>query len=129
MIELMVKKHPQRSLGKEINARLQRFTATLATKESLNDQFTCRTLKLSFRPDAYTPTMVKETRAILKVSQPIFARFLGVSVSAVRDWEQGLKPPRGAACRMMDEIRRNPTYFRERLRELATPVPGARNPD
>ncbi len=115
----MAKKLPQRSLGKEINARLQRFTTKLATTESLNDQFTCRTLKLSFRPDAYTPTMVKETRTILKVSQPIFARFLGVSVSAVRDWEQGLKPPRGAACRMMDEIRRNPTYFRERLRELA----------
>jgi putative transcriptional regulator len=68
--------------------------------------------------------MVKETRKLIRASQAIFAQFLGVSLSAVRDWEQGIKPPGGAACRIMDEIRRNPDYFVGRLRELSSPTAG-----
>lgn len=58
----------------------------------------------------------------MRVSQAIFAQFLGVSLGTVRDWEQGNKPPNGAASRLMDEIRNNPEYFFKRLMELASPV-------
>jgi DNA-binding transcriptional regulator YiaG len=61
----------------------------------------------------------------LGASQTIFAQFLGVSPSAVQDWEQGLKPPHGAACRLMDEIRRDPNYWIRRLQELSSPVEAA----
>ena len=34
-------------------------------------------------------------------------------------WEQGAKNPSDMACRFMDEIRHNPRYWQERLRESA----------
>lgn len=68
---------------------------------------------------AGSPAEVKATRELLGASQAIFAQFLGVSASAVQDWEQGAKPPQGSACRLMHEIRRDPAYWRKRLVELA----------
>jgi putative transcriptional regulator len=65
---------------------------------------------------------VKKARVTLCASQAIFAQFIGVSTSTVQDWEQGAKTPRGSACRMMDEILRNPDYWISRLKELAAPV-------
>ena len=47
---------------------------------------------------------------------------MGVSIQAVHDWEQGLKPPGRAACRLMDEIRNNPDYWITRLHELSKPA-------
>ncbi len=108
------------TVGKELLRRLQRFSEALETTENLASRFTCRTVKLDLTPRRYGPKRVKETRTMLHASQAIFAQFLGVSRSAVRDWEQGIKPPSGAACRLMDEIRRNPEYFLGRLKELST---------
>jgi DNA-binding transcriptional regulator YiaG len=107
------------SVGREMADRLQRFTEKLDETTDLTEGFTCRTLRLNLKAQPYTPERVRNTRDMLHASQAIFAQFLGVSLSAVQDWEQGHKPPNGAACRMMDEIRRNPEYFRGRLRELS----------
>jgi DNA-binding transcriptional regulator YiaG len=106
-------------VGKELVRRLKRFASALETTEKLESRFTCRTVKLNLKSRRYGPTLVKETRSLLHASQPIFAQFLGVSPSAVRDWEQGVKPPSGSACRLMDEIRQNPEYFFGRLKELS----------
>ncbi len=111
-----------KSVGGEIVRRLGRFAKQLESTKELGERFTCRTVKLDLQPKRYTPQLVKKTRHLLSCSQAIFAKFLGVSLSAVRDWEQGLKPPGGAACRMMDEIRRKPDYFLSRLQELSSPV-------
>jgi putative transcriptional regulator len=110
------------SVGKELVRRLKKFSESLETTENLADRFTCRTVKLDLAPRRYGPKLVKQTRQMLHASQAIFAQFLGVSRSAVRDWEQGIKPPSGAACRLMDEIRENPDYFFGRLKELSTVV-------
>jgi putative transcriptional regulator len=112
------------SVGSEIVRRLGRFAAELEKVNDIGERFTCRTVKLDLQPKRYTPQMVKKTRKLLRSSQAIFAQFLGVSPSAVRDWEQGIKPPGGAACRMMDEIRRKPDYFFDRLKELSSPIAG-----
>ena len=112
----------QRSVGAELVRRLKGFTAALQTTDELSQRFTCRTVRLQLEPRRYTPETVRETRRALRASQAIFAQFLGVSLSAVRDWEQGLKKPGGAACRLMDEIRRNPDYFLRRLKEFSTPL-------
>lgn len=114
------KKKP--TVGGEILRRLKGFAATLETTDDLADRFTCRTVKLNLKPQHFKPEHVKECRKLLRASQAIFAQYLGVSLSAVRDWEQGLKPPGGAACRLMDEIRRNPSYFIARLKELSQSV-------
>jgi putative transcriptional regulator len=110
------------SVGGELVRRLKRFTEALKDTDDISKRFTCRTVKLNLSPVPYDAEGVKKTRRKLSASQAIFAQFLGVSLGAVRDWEQGLKPPSGAARRMMDEINRNPEYFRKRLKELASCV-------
>jgi putative transcriptional regulator len=110
------------SVGSSIVKSLKEFTQALEAGEDIQKRFTCRTVRLNIKPHAYSPAMVKKTRAILGASQSVFATFLGVSSSAVQDWEQGAKVPRGSARRLMDEIRNNPDYWRRRLRELAEPV-------
>ena len=45
---------------------------------------------------------IKTLRHRLRVSQPVFAVYLGVTKSTVSQWEQGLKKPRGPALRLLD---------------------------
>jgi putative transcriptional regulator len=42
-----------------------------------------------------TPEQVRSLRRALGMSQEQFATHLGVSISSVRDWEQGRRKPRG----------------------------------
>src|SRR5262245_30626383 len=99
------------SVGATIAARLAGVAAAVESGEDITKRFTCQTVRLRLAPKPYSPKEVKQTRRKLGASQTIFAQFLGVSPSAVQDWEQGLKPPHGAACRLMDEIRRDPKYW------------------
>ena len=110
------------SVGATIAGRLAKVAAAVEAGEDITKRFTCRTVRLRLAPQRYGPKEVKQTRQKLGASQSIFAQFLGVSPSAVQDWEQGLKPPHGSACRLMDEIRRDPKYWIQRLQELSTPV-------
>jgi len=108
-----------RTLGEKLRQRLGAFAEALENQESISERFTCRTIKLQLEPKSYGPQQVKATRKLLGASQAIFAQFLGVSVKAVSAWEQGAKTPSDIACRFMDEIRHNPEYWIERLRESA----------
>ncbi|HPM81242.1 MAG TPA: hypothetical protein PLF81_11115 [Candidatus Anammoximicrobium sp.] len=112
------------AVGQRILKRLGDFAETLKTTDKISAKYTCRTVRLNLEPQSYSPERIRDTRRILNASQRIFAEFLGVSARSVQDWEQGLKLPHGSACRIMDEIRRNPEYWIKRLRELATPVEG-----
>lgn len=88
-------------------------------KDNLSEKFTCHKVALDLNPKPYSPELVKQTRKILNASQAVFAQFLGVSPNTVRAWEQGVNTPRDSACRLMDEIRHCPDYWRGRIRELA----------
>ena len=103
------------SVGQKMVDRLKRFAEVLEKAESIPQRFTCRTIRLNLEPEVYSGKRVKKARDTLGASQVIFAQFLGVSPSAVRDWEQDNKAPRGSACRIMDEILRDPEYWRARL--------------
>jgi putative transcriptional regulator len=111
-----------RFVGLEGESLAESFAGVLSQADSLDElgtRFTSRRVRLELAQVVYTPQLVQDTRAILGASQAIFAQFLGVSPSTVQDWEQGNKPPGGSAARLMDEIRRDPKYWRERLRSLA----------
>lgn len=116
------KKQTALTVGEKILGRLKDFTEALETSDTIPKRFTCRTVKLNLEPTPYNPERVKKARETLNASQAIFAQFLGVSVGAVRDWEQGAKLPREVACRLIDEILRDPKYWRTRLADLATPI-------
>ena len=119
----MSKNKNGKSVGSKIVTRLKGFVEAVESGKDPVERFTCRTVRLNLEPQAYNAALVKRTRALLGASQAIFAQFLGVSASAVQDWEQGAKPPKGVACRLMDEIRRDPNYWQSRLRELSEPTP------
>jgi putative transcriptional regulator len=118
----MATRRTRKSVGQRIVGALKEFAEAVEARDDLSKRFTCHTIRLNVQTKPYSAELVKKTRHMLGASQAIFAQFLGVSTSAVQDWEQGAKPPKGSACRLMDEIRANPDYWRRRLEELATPI-------
>jgi putative transcriptional regulator len=114
----MKKDAPQRTVGQEILDSLSEFKAALEQGKPVRERFTIRKVTLDLEPKVYQPADILQTRKLLHASQPIFAKFLGVSVQTIRAWEQGDKSPRDVARRFMDEIRRDPEYWRKRLRSV-----------
>jgi len=55
------------------------------------------------RPD-YGGSEVRRIRAATRMSQPVFARLLGVDKSAVAQWERGAKRPSGPALRLLEML-------------------------
>lgn len=105
------------SVGNKIIEGLREFTDALEKHEVISEKLTCRKVTLDLLPIPYSAETVKSTRKLLMASQGVFAQFLGVSIKSVRAWEQGCNTPNDMACRFMDEIQRNPEYWRQRLRE------------
>ena len=60
-------------------------------------------LCLSPRPD-YSAPEVRRIRAATRMSQPVFARLLGVDKSAVAQWERGAKRPSGPVLRLLEVL-------------------------
>lgn len=50
----------------------------------------------------YDSAEVRRIRAATRMSQPVFARLLGVDRSAVAQWERGAKRPSGPAMRLLE---------------------------
>jgi putative transcriptional regulator len=108
-------------LEKQIIQGLEALADSLERGEDITQRFTCRKVVLDLQPTAYSPELVKRTRKALGVSQVLFARFLGVSPSTVRAWEQGEKVPQPIAGRFMDEIRNDPARWRARFARFVRP--------
>lgn len=58
---------------------------------------------------------VRKVRLKLKLSQEKFAKQYGLSVSSVRDWEQGRRKPERAARVLLRVIEKNPKAVSEAL--------------
>lgn len=114
-------KKTQHTIADEIVQGLTEFADALDADEDLAEKFTCHHVKLNLEPEVYTPEKVRDTRKTLRLSQPLFGGFLGVSVKTVRSWEQGDSTPSNMACRFMDEIRRDPAHYLLRLTNLIEP--------
>jgi putative transcriptional regulator len=106
------------SIGAEIVRRLEHFVSVLESGEPLEKHFTIHRVALPLAPTPLTAKEVQQVRQLLSASQAVFARFLGVSPQTVRSWEQGVSTPSAMACRFLDEIRHNPAYWQQRLREM-----------
>jgi len=112
----MAKRNRMNDVERDLVEGLEGFVEALKNDEPISGEFTCRRVVLDLETHDYTPERVKATRKLLRVSQVLFAHFLGVSAKTVRAWEQG-KTPSDIAGRFMDEIQRNPEYWRQRLKE------------
>jgi putative transcriptional regulator len=105
------------TVGAEILAALEEVRDALRSGEPLEQRFTVHTYRLEFVARDYGPDEVKAVRQLLGLSRPRFAGFLGVGVSTVRSWEEGIRSPSLIARRFMDEITANPVYWQGRLQE------------
>ncbi|MFZ5906272.1 MAG: helix-turn-helix domain-containing protein [Nitrospirota bacterium] len=56
---------------------------------------------------------VAAARAATGLSQAAFAKFLGVSVRTLQEWEQGRKIPSGAAATLLKVASRHPEVLQE----------------
>lgn len=106
-------------LAEEMAAGLSAFCDALESGEPIGDRFTVRTVSFDLSPRVYRAEDVKALRRTLNASQVIFAKFLGVSVAALRAWERNTRAVPPIACRFMDELVANPDVWTKRM-ALAT---------
>jgi DNA-binding transcriptional regulator YiaG len=106
-------KKKKRNIAREIINDLKELNAALEAGIPLQEKFTVRTVRLVPDPGSYDARQVQATRELVGVSQPIFARMLGVSPALVRSWECGQRNPAPIARRMLDLIRANPKNWRK----------------
>ena len=112
----MLDKSQMNSVERDLVEGLEGFLTDLKADAPVEKKYTLRRVVLDLQSQAYTPERVKATRESLRASQVLFAQFLGVSVNTIRAWEGG-RTPSDMACRFMDEIQRNPEYWKARLIE------------
>lgn len=67
------------------------------------------------RVSTFAPADVQAIRAKLGTSQAEFALMIGVSVSTLRNWEQGRRTPDGPALALLRVAARNPKAVIEAL--------------
>lgn len=100
-------KNKKKTLGQELVAALKEANQYHDGKISLRTQ----NVALPDEPEELSSQQIKKIRESLNVSQPVFARFLGVTDKAVKAWEQGGSRPNGCALRLMEIAKNHPEYF------------------
>ncbi len=63
-----------------------------------------------------TPEKIKSIRKKVNLSQSVFARLLNVSVSSIRQWEQGKRFPTGATKVLLDLLEKEPHVLDYRVK-------------
>lgn len=58
-------------------------------------------------PTQMEPKRIRRIRESLRVSQPVFARYLNTSESTVEKWESGVKKPSGMALKLLDIVEKH----------------------
>lgn len=81
-----------------------------------------REVELPKKPPRWSHKQIIQLRkARLGVSQPVFASYLGVSIAALRGWEQGLKHPSSTARRLLQLLSKDPDTFIRLIRDMRVP--------
>jgi putative transcriptional regulator len=104
-----------RSVPEQILEGLREMSEFATSSEPPEKRYTVRHLTLDLDPGDYTPDQVRATREVFGLSQPLFAKFLGVEVSALRHWEQGIRSPSAVVRRFLDEMNATPDHWRRRI--------------
>lgn len=58
-------------------------------------------------PPALKPDQIRKLRLRLRVSQPVFARYLNTSESTIEKWETGAKQPSGMALKLLSVVEKH----------------------
>ena len=99
-------------MGSRLIAGLKELRDVLAGGEPLAKHFTVHTVRSLPPPTPHDARSVLATREKLGASQAVFAQIVGVSKIQAQSWEQGVRKPSKLACRLLDEINRDPSHWR-----------------
>jgi putative transcriptional regulator len=88
----------------------------LESGKPVEELLTVRTAELDTNPLPYDGPAVRATRKRVGMSQAVFAKVLGVSGVLVISWENGKRTPAPWACRLLDEVNRDPKHWRDMVR-------------
>lgn len=66
--------------------------------------------KAPSRAFSYSPLDIKEIREKTRKSQIDFSNMLGISVGTLRNWEQGIRKPDGAATTLLRLVAADPQF-------------------
>ncbi|MEM8816503.1 MAG: DNA-binding transcriptional regulator [Pseudomonadota bacterium] len=58
------------------------------------------------RVEKLTPKQIRTLRVANRVSQTVFAAYLNISASTVRQWENGDKSPSGPSLKLLNIVRK-----------------------
>ena len=94
----MAKKKKEKTLGEELIKGLQEIIDYNEGKISLRTTY----VEIPEPPLPLSSDEIQDLREnILKMSQSVFAGFIGVSPSTVKAWELGANSPKGPALRLL----------------------------
>ena len=83
------------------------------------------TLVMPEPPSPMNPGAIVRLRKNLRCSQAMFAKFLNVSLSTVRGWEQGVRSPSDAGLRLLEIAKKNPEVMFMKPKERRRRRPAA----
>ena len=84
----------------------------------LDVSFTQKELKklgVKINPVTISVEEIQNIRKALRLSQSVFAKLLNVSLSSVRQWEQGIRTPSGSTMVLLELLQREPKLLNYRL--------------
>jgi len=96
-------------------------TARRAAEKELRVKQAARRARLTVAP--LTRQNAVAIRKLLSLGQAGFADFLNVPHALVEAWEDGTKAPKGAALRLLADIRARPDYWRDQLHAATGDAP------
>jgi putative transcriptional regulator len=116
---------PAKNVGDRIIESLTELRDVLRSGVPLKEKFTVRTVEVP-DPEPFDAGRVQALRAKLQVSQPVFARLLGVSTILAQSWEQGVREPSPLARRLLAEMERDPRRWKRMIVTVSEPAHGRR---
>jgi len=104
-------------MRKSINEAIA-STVTDMMEAGLQVSFTQKELKkmgVEVKPVSLSAEEINRIRKTLNVSQSVFAKLLNVSLSSVRQWEQGLRKPSGSTMILLELLQKEPHLLDYRI--------------
>ena len=89
----------------------------------IQTSFTEKELKkpgVTFTDITITPARIQNIRKKSNYSQSVFARLLNVSISSVRQWEQGVRKPAGSTKVLLELLEKEPRILDYRINKEHT---------
>lgn len=89
------------------------------TDEELASAIPARVRKRLIRGQFESGADIAALRKFVRLSQPQFAKAMGISVHTLRNWEQDRRKPEGPALALLRIAARHPRILRENLETAA----------